>query len=358
MTRSTRRILTLRELNRALLDRQLLLRRRRLAVVDAVERLAGLQAQWPPSPYVALWTRLQRFERDDLMAALEQREVVKATLMRMTLHIVSAADYLHFAAALKERRLRALAARARRADPKLDLVRFARETLRAAGDGPFRRRELVPAASGNDVRGSVHWHAVKLHGNLVDAPGSASWRGSGEAGPYVAAKAWLGREPGDERTGGLQLVRRYLAAYGPATMADLAYWSGLPRDQLAAAIAALEPLRRFRDESGRELIDLRGAPLPRADVPAPVRFLARWDAALLGYAPPERQRILPETIRKTVIRNNGDVYPSVLVDGFVSAVWKVDKTRGLQIEPLRRLTKSERRGIDAEGERLAAFLQL
>lgn len=351
------RALTLRELNRALLERQFLLRRRRLGVVDAVERLAGLQAQWAPSPYVALWTRLHGFDRDKLWRALEERKAVKATLMRMTLHTTSAEDYLQFAAGLREPRLKILAARASRVDPDLDLVAFARATLRVAGEGPHRRRDLVRQAGGTDVHGWLRWHAVKTHGHLIDAPASASWRGSGEAGPYVRAKTWLGREPGDEHAGRVHLVRRYLGAFGPATVADAAHWSGLSRAQLAAAIADLEPsLRIFRDETGRELLDLRSAPLPVAETPAPVRFLARWDAALLGYAAAERKRILPDDVRKTVIRSNGDVHPSVLVDGFVAGLWSFDKKHGLAVEPLRKLSRAERTAIDAEGERLAAFM--
>jgi hypothetical protein len=351
------RVLTLRELNRALLERQLLLRRRRLRVVEAVERLAGLQAQWPRSPYVALWSRLARFDRDDLARALDEREVVKATLMRATLHIVSAGDYLQFAAALRGPALAGLAARARRAAPELDLVRYARETLHRAGAGPHRRRDLVPDPAGREVQVWVRWHALKAHGHLVDAPPSGYWRGSGGSGPYVTAKSWLGGEPGDEHAGRVHLIRRYLAAFGPAGKADIASWSGLSMASLAAALEELDPqLRHFRDETGRSLLDLRRAPLPDPETPAPVRFLPKWDASLLGYVPAERDRILAEKLRRTVIRNNGDVLQSVLVDGFVAALWNIDRKRGLQIEPLRRLTKAERAEIDDEGERLVQFV--
>jgi hypothetical protein len=350
------RVLTLRELNRALLERQFLLRRRRLGPVDAIERLAGLQAQWPKSPYIALWSRLQGFKRDDLTRALEERKVVKATLMRATLHIVSSEDYLQFAAALRGPALAGLTTRAQKAAPDLDLVRFARETFRRAGDGPHRRRDLVPEAADGHAQGWVRWHALKAHGHLLDAPPSAYWRGFGESGPYVTARSWLGREPGDEHTGRVHLVRRYLAAFGPATKADIAHWSGLSRTRLEAALADLEgDVRHFRDEKGRPLLDLRRAPLPDPETAAPIRFLARWDASLLGYAPPERERILAESLRRTVIRNNGDVLQSVLVDGFVAALWNIDKKRGLEIQPLRRLTKAERAAIDEEGERLVRF---
>jgi hypothetical protein len=350
------RVLTLRELNRALLERQFLLRRRRLGTVAAIEQLAGLQAQWPKSPYIALWSRVHGFKRDDLTRALDERNVVKATLMRATLHIVSSEDYLQFAAALRAPALQGLTTRAQKAVPEFDLVRFARDTLRWAGEGPHRRRDLVPDTRGNKVQAWVRWHALKAHGHLLNAPPSAYWRGFGESGPYVTAKSWLGREPGDEHTGRVQLVRRYLAAFGPATKADIASWSGLSRARLENALAELETeLCHFRDEKGRPLLDLRRAPLPDPETPAPVRFLPRWDASLLGYAPPERERILPERLRRTVIRNNGDVLQSVLVDGFVAALWMIDKERRLELEPLRRLTKVERAAIEDEGERLVAF---
>jgi uncharacterized protein YcaQ len=350
------RVLTLRELNRALLERQFLLRRRRLGPVEAIERLAGLQAQWPKSPYLALWSRLQGFKRDDLTRALDERKVVKATLMRATLHIVSSEDYLQFAAALRDSALQVLTTRAQKAAPGFDLIRFAGETLRRAGEGPHRRRDLVPDATGNKVQAWVRWHALKAHGHLLNAPPSAYWRGFGESGPYVTAKSWLGREPGDEHAGRVHLVRRYLAAFGPATWADVASWSGLSRARLEDARAELEAeLRHFQDEKGRKLVDLRRAPLPDPETPAPIRFLPRWDASLLGYVPPERERILPERLRRTVIRNNGDVLQSVLVDGFVTALWTIDKKRGLEIQPLRRLTKAERAEIDEEGERLFRF---
>jgi hypothetical protein len=152
-------------------------------------------------------------------------------------------------------------------------------------------------------------------------------------------------------TGAEQLVRSYLAAFGPATRQDLLRFAGVRVGDLRAGLEAVE-LRTFRDERDRELLDLPRAPLPDADVPAPLRFLPKWDSALLAYAPPERARILAEQHRATVIRNNGDVLPTVLVDGFVAATWNVDRKGALEVNPLRRLTKAERNEIDEEGERL------
>ena len=169
-------------------------------------------------------------------------------------------------------------------------------------------------------------------------------------------QAWLGGELPSREDGAKRLVRSYLAAFGPATQQDLLRFAGVRVGDLRAGLDALD-LRRFRDERGRELLDLQKAPLPAEDTPAPVRFLPKWDSSLLAYAPPERARILPERFRGTVIRKNGDVLPTVLVDGFVAATWNVDRKRGLEIEPLRRLTRAERIEIDAEGELLVEFFR-
>ena len=151
-------------------------------------------------------------------------------------------------------------------------------------------------------------------------------------------------------------MRSDVAAFGPATRQDLLRFAGVRVGDLRPGLERIE-LRRFRDERGRELLDLAGAPLPDAEVPAPVRFLPKWDSSLLAYAPPERERILPEKLRSTVITRNGDVLSTVLVDGFVAATWTIDRRRGLEIEPLRRLTKTERAEVDEEGERLVEFVR-
>jgi hypothetical protein len=169
-------------------------------------------------------------------------------------------------------------------------------------------------------------------------------------------QAWLGGELPSREEGAEHLVRSYLAAFGPATQQDLLRFAGVRAGDLRAGVEALT-LRRYRDERGRELLDVPRSPLPDGDTPAPVRFLPKWDSSLLAYAPPERTRILPERFRGTVIGKNGDVLPTVLVDGFVAATWNVDRRRGLEVEPLRRLTRAERGEIDAEGERLVEFFR-
>ena len=159
------------------------------------------------------------------------------------------------------------------------------------------------------------------------------------------------REDGAER-----LVRRYLTAFGPATQQDLLRFGGLRVGDVRPGLEGVE-LRRFRDDRGRVLLDVPRAAIPDGETPAPVRFLPKWDSSILAYAPPERTRILPERFRTTVIGKNGDVAPTVLVDGFVAATWDVGTKRGLTVMPLRRLTKRERAEVDAEGERLVEFFR-
>jgi hypothetical protein len=339
-------VLTLRELNRALLARQLLLERRKLGVQQAVERLCALQAQWPQSPYLALWTRLAGFRKEQLTRALAQHRIVKAQLFRITLHMTSARDYPYFAAVV----LRA----ARESTPgvpneKMDeLAERARELAIARNVG---HEDLHGFA--DEMRG-FSWRTRMLT-PLVHLPPSGTWSFYGS--PQLRAmESVLGVELPPRDDGAERLVRSYLAAFGPATQQDLLRFAGVRVGDVRAGLERLE-LRRYRDERGRLLLDLPRAPLPDGDTPAPVRFLPKWDSALLAYAPPERTRILPDKLRSTVIRKNGDVLPTVLVDGFVSASWDIGTKRDLTITPLRRLTKAERTAVDEEGDRLVEFFR-
>jgi hypothetical protein len=340
------RILTLRELNRALLERQLLLKRRRLSVQQAVERLCALQAQYSPSPYIALWSRVEGFKKEQLTRALEEKRVVRSSLFRITLHITSARDYPYFAAAW----LRA----AQASTPRLDhgkVVEAAKAITTLATKRPITIAELEDL--GGEAMGGFRWRARAL-APLLHVPPAGTWRFFGQ--PQLRSlRSWLGVELPEREDGAERFVTRYLAAFGPATQEDLVRFGGMRVGDIRPGLERLS-LRRFRDERDRVLLDLPRAPLPDGDVPAPVRFLPKWDSALLAYAAPERTRILPEKFRATTIRNNGDVLPTVLVDGFVAATWDVDKRGKLQIKPLRRLSKSERAEVDEEGERAAAFV--
>ena len=339
------RVLTLRELNRALLERQMLLKRKRLGVQEAVERLCALQAQYSLSPYIALWSRLTGFQREQLTRALEEREVVKSTLFRITLHIASARDYPYFAAVF----LPAAQEMTARVTPE-QITKLSRK-VHAAAKKPLTHEQLEALAA-EEMGG--RWRTRTL-APLVHLPPSGTWRFWGTP-TLLGMKTWLGVDLPDREEGAKRVVERHLAAFGPATQQDLLRFAGVRVGDLRPGLEHLE-LRSFRDERGRKLLDLPRAPLPDGETPAPIRFLPKWDSSILAYAPPERTRILPEKFRSTVIRKNGDVLPTVLVDGFVAATWNIDRKRGLEIEPLRRLTKAERAEIDEEGERLVEFFR-
>lgn len=349
-------MLTLRELNRATLARQLLLRRHRQPVPRALERTAGLQAQFPPSPYIGLWSRLEGFRKERLSRALERASVVKATLMRMTLHLVSADDYVLFAGALKEHWIAMLERRLDGSGHEVDVDALVGRALALASETPRRREDILQAlgAPAEETPWFV-WSLVHTHADLVHGPESAAWRWTTGRTPYVAARAWLRRTPETSARAAQHLVRSYFAAFGPATRADLAQWSGAPLTRLQPALAALEPeLRTFRDERGQRLLDLRRAPRPDGDTPAPVRFLPKWDNVLLAHQ--DRSRILDDRLRSTVIRKNGDVLSTFLVDGFVAGAWRLDSGR-VVLEPFGRLDARTRGELEAEAERLAAFVE-
>jgi Winged helix DNA-binding domain len=344
------RVLTLAELNRATLARQLLLERRRIGVLAAIERLAGLQAQWPPAPYVGLWSRVAGFRREALERAILARRVLKPTVMRGTLHLVTARDYPTFWWALRDmptwydethlaHALEALAGARQLAEQaplthKEGLAYL--ERVHGHADEPTRRRIF---------------HAVRRRGHLLHAPESALWKGRprGVFHPYPEP------EPLEVVAARTELVRRYLAAFGPATRADAAEWSGLRVADLAPALDALEPLRRFRDENGRELLDLARAPLPPAGTPAPVRFLPKWDNLLLAHA--DRRRVVSDELRRAIVAKNGDVAQTFLVDGFVAGVWTADRNGAVTVEPLVPLSRVERGDVDAEAARLGEWLR-
>lgn len=338
------RVLTLRELNRTLLLRQLLLRRERLGPARAIERLAALQAQWVPSPYVALWSRLEGFGREQLTRALRREQVVKGALMRGTLHLVSARDYPLYATALRKDVAPWTHGRAK---PSRELVAAVRAQVRRE---PRSARELMtfledrrgPATEIETLR-DLAWlrHLVPLQ----PLPSTAEWGFS----RGVRFRAPTFRRPA-VRDALAHLVKRYLAAFGPATRADVASWSGQLLKTLDQALATMR-LRRFADEEGRELIDLPRAPLAEGDAPAPVRFLSRWDELLIAHA--DRRRVLPEehAVRKLVLAGA----PTVLVDGFVAGTWKLEAGR-VEVEPFAPLPRKVRREVVDEAARLEAFL--
>ena len=343
---ATERVLTLRELNRALLARQLLLERRKLGVQQAVERICAVQAQWPQSPYIGLWTRLSGFRKEQLTRALAQYRVVKTQLFRITLHITSARDYPSFFAVWGP------ATRDRTPGVGREkLEELTRRVRAAALKGPMTQEQVEELAA---EEMGFRWRTRTLT-PLVHLPPGGTWSHYGRT-QLAAMESVLGVDLPPRDDGAERLVRSYLAAFGPATQEDLLRFAGVRVADIRAGLERME-LRRFRDERGRILLDLPRSPLPEGDTPAPVRFLPKWDSSLLAYAPPERTRILPEKYRRTVIAKNGDVLPTVLVDGFVAATWDLGAKRDLTITPLRRLTRQERADIDEEGERLVEFFR-
>jgi hypothetical protein len=318
--------------------------------------VGGLQAQKVAAPYLGLLARLDGFTHAALTRALERRGVVKATLMRGTLHLVSAEDYLGLAPTLQPT-LEVLWRRYAPEADRTDYRRLVRATLDFASEprtGP-ELRDFVAGLVGVEPTAAENvWWRIRTNAPLLRLPPDGVWGG----GPRVwigTAETWLGRLPATDAPAATDLlVRRYLAAFGPARVADLCQWSGLPATPVRAAIARVEPeLRRFRDEQGRQLLDVRRAPIPSADTPAPVRLLAMWDSTLLAYE--ERTRVLPEEYRKVVIDKRGDVAQTILVDGRVAGTWHVDGRR-VRLEPFAPLPRIARREAEEEAARVEAFL--
>ena len=350
------RTLTVRELNRATLARQLLLRRHRLSVTQAVERVAGLQAQWPPSPYLGLWSRLDGFRPDDLVRAVARRHVVKATLMRTTLHLVSAADYVAYAGIYRERRIAELQRQLAALGEEANFAAEGELLAALAAEQPRTRPELLallgrPKLRIEDRSPWLVWYGLVAHAGLVNGPSSSTWRSHTAGGTFVPARTWLGADGASGDAAAAQLVRRYLASFGPASRADIAQWTGLALSVLDPGLEPLE-LTRFRDELDRELYDIPRAPLPPADTPAPPRFLPRFDNLVLSHA--DRRRVLADENRTTVIER-GEVRATFLVDGFVAGTWALDGGR-VRLEPFASLPRGVRREVADEAARLEAFL--
>jgi hypothetical protein len=338
------RVLTQRELNRAVLHRQLLLARRRESLPRALERVAGLQAQYAPSMYIGLWSRLQRFERDQLTRALERRSVVQATLMRVTIHLVSARDYWPFAIGIRaERRERWL--RARRDLSATELGAAAAKAKRLLVGGPRSRAELIEGIGAKTFNGIGMWL------DLVRVPPAGTWERR-RADLYATAESWLGGPSSIPAEGLERLIRRYLQGFGPASPNDIANWAGLPARPVGAALERMD-LRRFRDEAGDLLVDLPRLALPAAETPAPHRYLPTWDATLLVHC--RRALILPEEHRPKIFHVKApQSFPTFTVDGAVAGTWRHEGSR-VRLQPFGRLARADREQLEDEGRRLAAF---
>jgi hypothetical protein len=340
------RILTQRHLNRALLARQLLLERASLLIDKAVEQVGGLQTQYVPSGYVGLWSRLATFSRDDLTAALEDRSVVQATLMRVTIHVVSRREYWLYALGVRQARRDLAIRNLPRVTGKTeaDLVAGADRMRRALADGPRTVKELGDLGTG--FVGNLG-----LWVDLVRVPPSGTWQRR-RADRLALAEDWVGPCGATVEAGLTHLVRAYLRAFGPATWRDIASWAGIPANAAKAAGANLT-LVEYRDEGDRPLVDLPDAPLPDPATNAPVRFLPHWDANLLLHA--RRTGLLPEAYRSRVFstRNPFSV-GTYLVDGVVAGAWSVKDGR-IELDPYEKLSPADRRAVEDEREALEAF---
>ena len=304
----------------------------------------GLQAQSPQAPYVGIWTRTTSFHRRSLERELKSARIVKANVMRQTLHLVTKRDYALLRAAISE---------SNHPDQWPDAKRLAPSVRALAEAGPLTSTEARAylerehGLTGVDARRA--WRAARMRAHVLHHHESALWDPPPES-RFVAVEEPEDHDPVEARA---EILRRYFAAFGPATRKDLDVWSMMRMPQIKPALERLEPLRRFRDEHGAELLDIQRAPLPDAATPAPVRFLPKWDNVLLAFA--DRSRVLPEQYRKAVIRVNGDVAQTFLVDGFVAGRWSFEDGR-VVTEPFAPLSRSARRELHEEGERLEAFL--
>ena len=344
------RVLSTRELNRALLARQLLLERSSLPLTRAIERIGGLQTQYAPSGYIGLWSRLQNFRREDLTKALERRRVIQATLMRATIHMVSGADYALFIEGIRKIRREWWARVQRRQAGSLDMKGAVALLRKHLAEGPRRQRELARLLEAEGFP-RMAWAGAGMWLDMVRVPPSGTWE-QRRADLYGLAQGWGAERAATEAQGREHILRRYLGAFGPAPLSDAANWAGLPVTALRPAVQRLR-LRRFQDEAGGELLDLPRAPLPDPETPAPVRFIPTWDAILLAHA--RRTQVLPEAIRPRVFdTKTPHSVPTFLVDGAVAGTWRYENVR-IRLEPFGRLPGGVRRELEEEAERLAAF---
>ena len=347
-------ILTARQLNRATLGRQLLLRREKLPVVDAVCRVVALQAQEAASPYLALWNRIAGFSAADLHDAFVDQRVVKAQLLRITLHAVAAQDYPAFHEAM---------------EPTLRGARLYDRRFKSEGVSIEDAQALVPdllefltaPRTNADVEKWLEerfgepkpriWWALRQYGPFVHAASGGPWT----FGPRPSFVGALEQErPGDQVASEAYFVRRYLEGFGPATMQDIAQFGPILRPPVQRALTALaDELERHEGPDGEVLYDVPSGLLPPEDSPAPPRLLAMWDSVLLAYV--GRSRLIPPDYRKAVIRNNGDVLPTLLVDGKVAGVWRLVE-RGIEATSFHRLSKADWSGLETEGHALNAFV--
>src|SRR3954451_10905615 len=345
-----------RALNRALLARQHLLERVSTTAIDEIEHLVGMQAQAPLAPYVGLWSRLVDFDTAELAAAVEDRRVVRSSLMRSTIHLVTARDAFPLRAWTQPALTRAFASSPfakRLVGIDLEaLVAFGRAVLE---DKPLNRpalgRRLAERWPDGDQEAMAY--AVTAHVPLVQVPPRGVW-GHGGAVAWTPMELWLDSRIKEDPDPGRWIVR-YLGAFGPATLADVSSWSGVTR--LRPLMADLRPsLVAFRDVNGRELFDLPDAPRPDPETPAPPRFLPEYDTVLLGHA--DRSRIIPPGRGIPLAPGNGGSMGTILVDGMFAGEWRISRSTDrarLVVSAFEGLRPGDGSAVEDEGARLLAF---
>ncbi|MBO9539027.1 AlkZ family DNA glycosylase [bacterium] len=357
MPRTAAQSLSLQALNRATLARQLLLARAGASPHQAIASLAGMQGQVPKPPFIGLWTRLEGFKREDLASLVHRREVVRATMMRGTIHYMTAEDYRRLRPALSEMLSGAIATTLRGRAEGLDLegVAGAARELFAEGPRTFTelRGQLMARFPEGDER--VMGFAARMHLPLVMVPDDSAWAYPADAA-FTLAETWLGAELAPVDTPH-ELVRRYLAAFGPATVADAQTWSGLKG--LKPVFEALrDELVTFKDPKGRELFDLPDAPRPGEEVSAPMRFLPEYDNLVLAHA--DRTRLVDDAHRARLVTKNLKVLASFTVDGRIAGTWSIErkaKRATLALSPFEAIAPADRDALAAEGEALLRFAE-
>jgi len=349
-------VLSQRALNRATLARQLLLQRADRPVDEVVEHLVGLQAQTPHSWYVGLWSRIAGFHADQAAEMLTERRLVRVALMRSTIHLVTAADARGLRAVVQPALDRDLFANSTHGRPirGVDAEQLARAGAALLAAQPMTAKQLGARLQDQwpDVPPATLAYAVRNLLPLVQVPPRGLW---GRSGPiaHTTADAWLGHDVAPAQTVA-QLVLRFLAAFGPATVADVQHWSGLTR--LREVVDRLE-LVTYRGEEGQELFDLSDAPRPDAETPAPPRFLHDFDNLMLSHA--DRSRVITGDFAVHSHRPHGPVPSVVLIDGFTGGDWTIARDGGtatLTVRPYRALDASVAEDLIAEGERLLSFM--
>lgn len=349
------RVLGRRALNRALLERQWLLRREARPASEAIEHLVGMQAQAPNPPYIGLWTRLEGFALDDLARLIDERAAVRISLMRSTIHLVTRRDCLHLRPLTQPMQERQLSGQWGKQLGGVDLKELTAVAAELVEERAMTYSELgkLLAERWPQALPNALAMAARTFLPLVQVPPRGLWGSSGQA-MHTTADHWFGQgvdpDPAPD-----EMVLRYLKAFGPASVKDVQKWSGLTR--LSEPVNRLRPrLRSYRDESGTELLDLAETELPDPDMPVPVRFLPDFDNILLSHT--DRARIMAEEWRTRVFTVNGLIRATILVDGFVRGIWRITVKRKeavLEIEPFAPLAKADRSALAEEGDRLLDF---